>query len=143
MCLDSLKIPLIFFPSAEYCGEISLEECSAASVELLVPLIVLKISWEQALIQIKVEKLVKISRPSKSHKLDFLCKIDLKDAYFSKVSFRSLSRRKPFFSRNYFKQCKPSILKCLHGIKLLRGFKFIQGQFPLSFFFNSRILLRN
>ena len=43
----------MFFPSAEYCGEISLEECSAASVKLLVPLIVLKISWEQALIQNK------------------------------------------------------------------------------------------
>ena len=50
MCLDSLKF-LLFFPSEGYRGDISLNECSAVSVELLVPLIVLKISWEQVLTQ--------------------------------------------------------------------------------------------
>ena len=52
ICLGSLKIRL-FFPSEEYRRDISLGECSAVSVELLVPLMVLKISWEQALIQNK------------------------------------------------------------------------------------------
>ena len=52
ICLGSLKLPL-FFPSEEYRQDISLDECSVASVELLVPLIVFKISREQALIQNK------------------------------------------------------------------------------------------
>ena len=50
MCLSSLKLSLVF-PSEEYRRDISLDECSAASMELLVSLIVLKISWEQVLIQ--------------------------------------------------------------------------------------------
>ena len=43
----------MFFPSEEYHRDISLDQRSAASVELLVPLTVLKISWGQALTQNK------------------------------------------------------------------------------------------
>ena len=59
------------------------------------------------------------------------------------VFFNSILQRKSFFSRSYFKQCKLFILKCLYRINLLRAFKFTQGRFPPSFFFTSRILLRN
>ena len=52
VCFGALKFPL-FFPSEEQRRDISLDKCSATSVELLVPLIVLKISWEQVLIQNK------------------------------------------------------------------------------------------
>ena len=51
--LCSLKFPPMLFPSEEYLRDISPGECSAASIELLVPLMVLKIFWEQSLIQNK------------------------------------------------------------------------------------------
>lgn len=65
------------------------------------------------------------------------CSVTEKEA-----SFRSILQRK-LFSWKYFKQCKSSVLKCLHGINLLRAFKVIHEQFPLSFFLIRKILLRN
>ena len=49
----SLKFPLASFPLKEYRRDMSLDECLTTSIELLVPLIVLKKFWEQVLIQIK------------------------------------------------------------------------------------------
>ena len=60
MCLCLLKF-LLLFQSEEYRQDISLEE------ELLVPLIVLKISREQALIQNK-DRESREDFPTKSHK---------------------------------------------------------------------------
>ena len=40
MHLCSLKFPLVPFPSEEYHRDISLEECSTATMKLLVPSIV-------------------------------------------------------------------------------------------------------
>ena len=51
----SLKFPLCF-ASEEYRQVISLDECSTASTELLIPSMVLEISWEQALNQKKVRE---------------------------------------------------------------------------------------
>ena len=57
------------------------------------------------------------------------------------ASFKSILHRKPFFSRRYFKQCKP-ISKCLYGISLLSVFKFIHGRISPSFFFDQENISR-
>ena len=50
-CISAIRG--ISFPSEEYRRDISLDECATPTIKLLVPLIVLKISWEQTLIQNK------------------------------------------------------------------------------------------
>ena len=49
--LCSLKFSLTSIPSEDHLRDISLNKCSTVLTELLVPLILLKISWEQVLIQ--------------------------------------------------------------------------------------------
>ena len=59
------------------------------------------------------------------------------------ASLRSILHRKSSCSRTNFKQCRPSILKCLQGMDLLRFLKFITVRFPPSFFSTTKRLLRN
>ena len=110
---------------------LSLNEYSAVSVELWIPLKVLKTFWEQALIRNKGRETRK-DFPTKQISQTFLssCTVALRN----RLSLRSILQRKSFSSRRYFKQCKPSILKCLYGIILLRAFKFMQGRFRQPFY---------
>ena len=80
-----------------------------------------------------------IYRTSKSHK-NFLgsCTVALRIDIF-----HIYLAEKRILCRRYFRQCNPSILKCLHGINLLNAFNFVHRRFPASFFFTRRLLLRN
>ena len=109
----------------------SLSECSAILVELWIPLKVLKTFCEQALIRNKGKETRK-DFPTKQISQTFLSSCTL--ALRNRLSLRSILQRKSFSSRRYFKQCKPSILKCLYGIILLRAFKFMEGRFRQPFY---------
>ena len=76
----------MFFSSEEYRRDISLEECSAASVELLVPL---KILWEQALIQNKGRE-TRIDFPTKQISQTFLnsCTVAVRNRHLSHLFCR-------------------------------------------------------
>ena len=68
ICLCLLKFPLTSFPSEEYRQDILVDERLIVSIELLVPSIDFKISWEQALIQSKSIETRKDSQPCESRK---------------------------------------------------------------------------
>ena len=89
MHLCSLKFPLVSFPSEEYHRDISLEECSTATMKLLVPSIVYKISWKQTLIQNIVRETHKdFSAKQVSHTFLSSCTWELRNRYLSDLSWR-------------------------------------------------------
>ena len=88
MCFCSLKFPL-FFPSEQYRRDISLDKCSAVSVELLVPLIVLEIFSEQVLIQNKGRETRKDFPTNQiSHIFLSSCTVALRNRHLSDLSCR-------------------------------------------------------
>ena len=79
----------MFFRSEEYHRDISLDECSTASMELLIPLIVLKISWEQALIRNKGSETRKdFLTKQTSQTFPGLCTAALRNTDLSELSCR-------------------------------------------------------
>ena len=95
MCHCSLKFPVMFFPLEEYRRDMSLDEWSMVSVELLVPLIVLKISWGQVLIQNKDRETHKdFSNKKTSQNFLSSCTVVLRNKHLS-----DLFCRKKYFSR--------------------------------------------
>ena len=115
-----IKIPSYVFLikkiSSIYRQDISLHECSSASVELLVPLRVLKISLEKALIQNKPFPIKQKSQMAWTH-AQWHWEIGIFQIYLAE---KTIFPEKVF----KFKQCKPSIFKCFYGINLLRAFQY-------------------